>query len=105
MTTSTRRTSSPRHNSSVSAAREGWHKWAAKHWGWFAPILAVIGAGRGTWKTVRWGAPRAWKAARWGGSRLLQRQDRVARWLDRKAVQLLDRHPKTRGLADKLRRA
>ena len=108
-TTTTTRTTN-RHSSAVSAARQGWHKWVAKNWGWFVPVLAVVGLARGGAKTVKWSAPKIGRAGRWAA----QHPIRFVRWsatyakaafadgLDAVA-DLLDRHDKTRGAADKIR--
>jgi hypothetical protein len=106
-TMSDRRTT--RHSSALGAARSGWHKWSARHWGWFVPFLAVAGLVRGTVRTVKWSAPRIGTASKWA----VRHPVRFARWsaqyakaqffdgLDAIAT-VLDRHGKTRP-ADKIR--
>jgi hypothetical protein len=86
---------SGRHDSALSAARTGWHKWASRHWGWFVPILAVFGLARGTTRTVRWSVPKLWRAGKW----TVRHPRRAVRWTGRRAGAALDR------LADRLDQA
>lgn len=123
-TTPTRRQSTPtRHTSALSAARAGWHKWATRHWGWFTPVLVIVGMARGGTRAVRWAAPRLRSSGK-GPVRFLtwtitvagRSPVRFVRWTARHAragflasmdaaAGLLDRHPKTRPLADRIRTA
>jgi hypothetical protein len=77
-----------RYTSSLSAAREGWHRWAGKHWGWFVPVLASIGVVRGSYR----GARRVWRAS-----------NRTGLWMNRISVQVLSLHPRSRPAATWLR--
>jgi hypothetical protein len=81
--------SNHRYTSSLSAAREGWHRWAGRHWGWFIPVLASIGVVRGSYRGVR---------------RVIRFSDRTGKWMNRVSVQLLSLHPRTRPAAARLRK-
>jgi hypothetical protein len=78
-----------RYTSSLSAAREGWHRWAGRHWGWFVPLLAMIGLVRGSYRGVR---------------KVMRASDRTGKWMNKVSVQLLSLHPRTRPAAAWLRK-
>lgn len=55
--------SSTRYESALSAARAGWHRWASHKWGWFMPVIVLVGIARGGTRAVRFALP----ALRWAG--------------------------------------
>jgi hypothetical protein len=60
----------------LGAARAGARKWATKNWGWFLPLLALVGGVRGGRRVIRWSGPKLWRASKWAGRHPV----RFAKW-------------------------
>jgi hypothetical protein len=75
--------SPPSASSVLGAARQGARKWAAKHWAWFLPLLALVGGFRGTKRAVKWSAPKLWRASKWA----VRHPVRFTKWTARKTHQ------------------